>query len=795
MSELSSRPADETIAIEGLSEQAEIIVDRWGIPHIRAGNQADLFFAQGFNAARDRLWQIDLWRKRGLGLLARDFGPGYLAQDEASRAFLFRGDMAKEWPSYAADTQAIVRSFVAGLNTYVALTEREPARLPVEFTLAGTRPDRWQPEDVVRIRSHALTRNALSEVLRANIVSAYGHETDLLRKNLEPAVVPGQAGDVDLTQIPVEILDLFKLATAGVTFSPERLACRLEEAGKWTKVNALAEVIADSTWTGSNNWAVGPDLTATGRPVMAGDPHRAHAVPSLRYLVHLSAPGLDVIGAGEPAVPGISMGHNGTIAFTQTIFGSDQEDVYVYETEPGNPDRYRYKGDWVSMISIEERFQVKGAPDQVRRLRFTRHGPVVSADPDKRIAFAIRSVWFEPGAAAYLGGLSSMRAKTLPEFRDAIRRFATPSLNHVYADVKGAIAWLPFGMTPVRRNWDGLTPVPGDGRFEWDGFIDLDDMPCLVNPPAGFVASANEANVPATWDHEKVRIGYEWLENSRAVRIAEALGRKPAGEKHSVAASMALQTDVTSVPARRLRGLIEAVAPGTDADLAAARAMLLGWDEKLDAGSAAGALSELWFTRHLKPALLALFVPDPRLQPLMLPLDVEGLLQALERPGKPFGADPAAGRDSLIGRTLASAWREAQGLLGPDPAAWQWGRLHHGQFDHPLSAVAGPEAAAMLNVGPLAKGGSASTVMHAAYRPQDFRVVIGASVRFVLDVGNWDASYCINAPGQSGDPRSPHYRDLSVHWAKGDYVPFLYSREAVDAAAGQRIRLVPAQAS
>ena len=649
MSEQSSRSADETIVIESLSEPAEIVVDRWGIPHIRAGSQADLFFAQGFNAGRDRLWQIDLWRKRGLGLLARDFGPGYLAQDEASRAFLFRGDMAKEWVSYAPDAQAIIRSFVAGINAYVALTEREPGRLPVEFGLAGTKPDRWQPEDVVRIRSHALTRNALSEVLRANIVTAYGHETDLLRKNLEPAVVPGNAGEVDLAAIPVEILDLFKLATAGVTFTPERLACRLEEAGKWTKVNALAEVIADATWTGSNNWAVAPALTETGRPVIAGDPHRAHAVPSLRYLVHLSAPGLDVIGAGEPAVPGISMGHNGTIAFTQTIFGSDQEDVYVYETESGNPDRYRYKGDWVSMTSIEERFAVKGAPDQVRRLRFTRHGPVVSADTDKRVAFAIRSVWFEPGAAAYLGGLSSMRATSLPEFRAAIRRFATPSLNHVYADVKGSIAWLPFGMTPVRRNWDGLTPVPGDGRFEWDGFIDLDDMPHAIDPPAGFVASANEANVPEPWDHDKVRIGYEWLENSRALRIAEALAGPPSGEKHSVRASMALQTDVTSIPARRLRGLIEAIVPGTDADLAAARTLLLGWDEKLEAGSAAGALSELWFTRHLKPALLALFVPDPRLQPLMVPLDVESLLQALERPGAAFGAQPAAARDRLVG--------------------------------------------------------------------------------------------------------------------------------------------------
>ncbi|QCI67830.1 penicillin acylase family protein [Phreatobacter stygius] len=782
---------DEIIAIEGLAGQAEILVDRWGIPHLRADNQADLFFLQGFNAARDRLWQIDLWRKRGLGLLARDFGPGYLAQDQASRAFLFRGDMAKEWVSYAPDAQEIFQSFVKGINAYVALTEREPERLPPEFALAKTRPERWQAEDVVRIRSHALTRNALSEVLRASIVSAYGEATDLLRKNLEPPVVPGNAGGIDLAEVPVEVLDLFKLATAGVTFSDARLAAKLDEADHWVKLNELAEVVSEHTWTGSNNWAVAPERTDTGRPVMAGDPHRTHAVPSLRYLVHLTAPGLDVIGAGEPAVPGISMGHNGTIAFTQTIFGSDQEDIYVYETEPGNPDRYRYDGAWVDMEIVEERFQVKGAADQLRQLRFTRHGPVIFADAGKRQAFAIRSVWFEPGAAAYLGGLSSMRAKTLPEFRSAIRRFATPSLNHIYADIQGTIAWLPFGMTPVRRNWDGLLPIPGDGRFEWDGFVDLDDMPQTVNPPSGFVASANEANMPAAWDHDKTRVGYEWLENSRALRLEEVLG-KPG--KHSVTASLALQADVMSMPARRLQRLVKAIVAGSDTDLAAAQAMLVAWDNALHVNSAAGALSELWFTRHLKPALLTLFVPDPKLRALMAPGDVEGMLQALEQPGAQFGADPAAGRDRMIAETLRMAYRDGLVRLGPAPEAWQWGQLHHGYFEHPLSAIAGPEAAKSLDVGPLPKGGSGSTVMHAAYRPQDFRVTTGASVRFVLDVGNWDASFCMNAPGQSGDSRSPHYRDLAVQWAKGDYVPFVYSRAAVDAATVQRIALRPAAA-
>ncbi|KAB0265336.1 penicillin acylase family protein [Microvirga brassicacearum] len=782
----------ETLTVAGLSDAADIRVDTWGIPHLSASNSGDLFFLQGFNAARDRLWQIDLWRKRGLGLLAASFGPGYLAQDCASRAFLFRGDMEAEWTSYAPDAREICRAFVSGINAYVELTEREPSRLPSEFRMTGTRPAKWQPEDVVRIRSHALTRNALSEVMRACILAHHEEATDLLRKNLEPAVVPRNDGKIDPASVPLAVLDLFKLATAGVTFSEDRLNATLADADQWTKLNDLAEVVSESTWTGSNNWAVAADRTETGRPVIAGDPHRNHAMPSLRYLVQLSCPEFDVIGAGEPAVPGISMGHNGTIAFTQTIFGSDQEDIYVYETEPGNPDRYRYGGEWVAMEIAHERFAVKGEDDQIRPLRFTRHGPVLYADPEARTAFAIRSVWFEPSAGAYLAGLSSMRAKNLEEFKSAIRRFATPSLNHVYADVAGTIAWLPFGMTPIRRNWDGLLPVPGDGRFEWDGFVAIDDMPNLINPASGYVASANEANMPADWDHERTRIGYEWLEKSRALRLHEVLGSTTS---HSVAASVALQTDVMSLPGRRLQNLLRAIEPGEDQDFNRARTMLLDWDNALHVNSAPGALSEFWFTRHLKPALFELFIPDAKLRALLAPGDVEGILRSLENPDHHFGADAAKERDRLLTETLAAAYRDLVERFGADSSQWRWGDLHHGYFEHPLSGIAGEESRRTLDVGPLPKGGSASTIMHAAYRPQDFRVTTGASVRFVLDVGNWDASVCMNAPGQSGDSRSPHYRDLSALWAKGDYVPFLYSRNAVDAATEQRIRLLPATTS
>ena len=291
----------DAIAVPGLTAPAEILVDRWGIPHLTAASLDDLFFLQGFNAARDRLWQIDLWRKRGLGLLAADFGPGYLAQDIASRHFLYRGDMAAEWAAYAEDAEAICTRFAAGINAYVGLTEREPERLPQEFRLFGTRPARWRPEDVVRIRSHGLTRNALSELARAHVLAGADAATDRLRKAIEPPVEVGPVPGFDPEAVPPDALQLFRLAMAPVTFPPERLAATLDEAHLWRVATDLGEVLRAQEHEGSNNWAVHGSRTATGRPILATDPHRTHAVPSLRYLVHLTAPGFDAIGAGEPS--------------------------------------------------------------------------------------------------------------------------------------------------------------------------------------------------------------------------------------------------------------------------------------------------------------------------------------------------------------------------------------------------------------------------------------------------------------------------------------------------------------
>ena len=377
-----------TLRVPGLQAEASVTTDRWGIPHIRAASQHDLFLAQGFVAARDRLWQIDLWRKRGLGRLAASFGPGFLAQDRAARLFLFRGDMAREWAAYAPDAEAICTAFAAGISAFVAWTEADPARLPPEFALTGTRPERWEPADVVRIRTHGLVRNAVSELLRA-IVTGRGAD-DTLRKRPDPPV-PAEILP-DLHGLAPEALRVYQLATAAVSFAPERLRATLPDAELWAGVSDAGEVIE---LEGSNNWAISPARSATGRPILASDPHRAHAVPSLRALVHLSSPDWDAIGYGEPSSPGICMGHNGTAAWGLTICPADQEDVYVYETQG---ERYRHDGGWTAMTRIEEVFAVRGAPAQTHTLSFTVHGPVLAAGNGG--AVAVRSVWSMPGTRA-----------------------------------------------------------------------------------------------------------------------------------------------------------------------------------------------------------------------------------------------------------------------------------------------------------------------------------------------------------------------------------------------------------
>jgi len=781
---LAAPAAAQPIAVPGLAAPAQILVDPWGVPHLYAASADDLFFVQGFNAARDRLFQIDLWRRRGLGRLAAVFGADFVEQDRAARLFLYRGDMGREWRSYGADARAVATRFVAGINAYIDLVARDPSKLPFEFGHFGYAPEKWQPEDVVRIRSHGLTRNLVSEVSRAIVACRSDLKSDEVRVRLAPRWETRIPEGLDPC-IPPEVVRVYTLATQGVALAArDRRHSAVGDRDGVTLATAASTTVPE----GSNAWAIAPAKSATGRPILASDPHRSHATPSLRYIVHLNAPGLSVIGGGEPALPGVSIGHNGTIAFGLTVFSADQEDLYVYQTRPDRPHEYRYRGGWERMRALSERIAVRGREPVSVELLFTRHGPVIHADPGKGRAYAVRSGWLEPGMAPYFGSIDYMHARNFGEFRRAMAKWGAPSENQLYADTAGNIAWVAGGLAPVRRNWDGLLPVPGDGRYEWAGFWPGDALPSALNPPSGWLASANELNLPAGYPYGERRLGFEWPSASRWQRVAETLRGLP---RVSIEDSMRLQNDVLSLPARRLQGVLRGIALSDAGALAAAR-LLLDWNAVESGDSAAAALFEVWWSRHLGPALKDALLPLAAAR-LIRTADPELLLESMEQPAPALGSAAVARRDAIVEKSLAQAWAELQRIAGPDAATWRWDKLHHVLLAHPLADAVDAATRNRLNVGPFPQQGGSDTVNVSSYDPATFRQVAGASFRVVIDVGDWDNSRAINAPGQSGDPASRHYRDLAPMWLKGEYFPLLYTRSRIEAAASSRIELVPAK--
>ena len=760
MRENPALSAVDSFEVLGLGGPVEIVQDRYGVPHVYAGSQADAFLAQGFNAARERLFQIDLWRRRGLGRLAEAFGPDFVEQDRATRLFLYRGDMDVEWARYAPDAREIATRFTTGINACVTWLERNPQQLPEEFRVLGHRPDRWEPEDVVRIRSHGLTRNLLSEVARARVAAAAGLDQDRVRQHLSPEWTTQCPDGFDPAALPDDLLRTFDLATRPVEFDG----------------SAVASPEPGQTPDGSNNWVVAGSRTATGRPLLASDPHRGYSVPSLRYVAHLSAPGMDVIGAGEPALPGISLGHNGRIAFGFTIFPLDQEDLHVHELDPSDHARYRYDGRWEEFSALREEIAVRGEGSREVELVFSRHGPVICTDPERHLAYAVRTAWLEPGMSPYFGSIAYMRARTREEFTAAMSSWGAPAENQVYADVDGNIGWVTGGLAPRRPNHDGLLPVPGDGRFEWDGFFSGEQLPRSANPPEGYFATANHMNLPADYPPER-KLGFEWYQPFRHQRITEVLA---ADEQHSVAAAEALQNDQLSLPARRLAALLRAC-PQDAPDLREPLRLLGEWDCVESAESAAAALFEVWLSRHLGPAFVR--ATAPAAAHLIPAPDASTLLDELEAPGRRLPNERS--RDRLLLDSLRSAHAEVVQLLGEDPGAWRWGSLQRTPFVHPVPGA--------FDVGHLPRGGSADTVNQSEYRHADFVQTTGPTFRMVLDVGDWDASRFVNAPGQSGNPGDPHYADLAEAWSAGEYFPLAYGRAAVEEVAERRISLLPPQ--
>ena len=734
----SLSPIAGEFRIPGLRADVQVLRDRWGVPHIYAQNVDDLFMAQGYVMAQDRLWQMEMWRRQREGRMAEILGPSAVARDRTARLLRYRGPMDdREWTSYHPDGKRIFTAYAAGINAFIA---ERASNLPIEFKLTGITPTPWTAETVV-LRS-ATFGDASGELTLARNVTRLGVEAANKQRAPDPwddlalpegldlriideSVTTGGGGGRGGASRP-EIVEPYRgwIGRGGLP-APEISA---EEAGR----------IADP---GSNNWVVSAKLSATGKPVVANDPHREVSTPSLRYIVHLNAPGWNVIGAGEPPFVGVAIGHNDRLGWGLTIVGTDQEDVYVEEVNPANANEVRWRGQWEPVRVVREQIAVKGEPAQTVELKFTRHGPIFHEDRMRHRAYALRSALLEPGTAAYLGSLRLAQAKNCREFLDAAMYWKAPTENLICGDVDGNIAWQASALTPNRaapagardrRSWVGRLPVPGTGAYEWEGF--RSDLPRELNPPRGFIATANNQIQPPGYTPPLMFKSSNTLSFDRITRLLQMI---QTNKTYAIEDHRQMQLDALMLSAQPMLPLFSGWT-ASQPPVERARQMVAGWDGVLARDSAAAAIYSTWRT--------------------------------ISTPQERDSARPLANRQPLHEASLGRAIEQLTTSQGADWASWRWGRMHTRTFPHPLVSA--------FNLPTIERRGGSGTV-----------AADGATYREILDVSNWDLSIVTNVPGQSGQPESPFYGNLLPMFADDVYFPLVFSKERVEKEAAHRMTL------
>jgi penicillin G amidase len=765
----------QILTLDGLHDEVEVFRDESGINHIFAKNEHDLFFSQGYLAAKDRIFQFEIWRRRATGTVAEILGPREFERDKGARLFQFRGDKKTELNHYHPRGEQIIDAFVAGVNSYIKEVLAEPEKLPIEFKLLDILPGYWTWETVIS-RHQGLLENVQDELKYSKVVSLIGAE-----KAKEIYYFHPNEPILDIpSSIPRELLfkDILAPYNAfreGLVFQPEDI-----KSGKRNTTLAflseseieekeLKETLEFEKFSiGSNNWIVSGKFTESGYPFMANDPHRLHAIPSLRYWVHLNAPGWNVVGGGEPVIPGVSIGHNEFGAWGLTIFETDNEDLRVYEINPKNPYQYRYKKKWMDMTTIQDTIKVKGQADEIVTHYYTIHGPVTFIDKDLNKAVAVECAWLRPGGAPYLASLRMDQSQTWEEFRDACTYNHIPAENMIWADKKGNIGWQATGITPLRKNFSGLVASLGDGSMDWEGFLPIGERPHKLNPEEGYLATANENVTPPDYPHKNA-IGYEWADAFRGDRVREILAED---KKFTMKEMGYLQNDYLALPARKLLPYLTAITFENPV-LETAKDLLKNWDLKLEKNSIPAGIYVMW-ERKLRQNVSKAMVPEEVVE-LVGSVQLTRIIEWIETPEKVFSKNPKEKMEILLKNSFEETIHELEEKLGPDRSKWQYGQTNfkHAYFTHPLSLALAKECRPLLDAGPVARGGYSFTPSANAYGDNNSS---GASFRIIVDTGDWEKTMGINTPGQSGDPSSAFYKNLFPIWAGDGYfiVPFSY---------------------
>lgn len=790
------------LRLPGLHGPVEVLRDRWGTPHIYAEDEDDLFFAQGYVHAQDRLWQMELQRRMGAGRLSEVLGEVTLPVDRFTRTLGLNRAAEEELASLPAETQRTLEAYAAGVNAYI---RQRPGRWSLEFTLLRFQPQPWRPVDSLywaKFMALLLSGNWASETLRTRLALKLGAELAADLEPVYPADNPTLVGDASRpTGAPPPngwrspaLLEALKLVEGLLRSGPppQAMPAAPAAAGSVIRLNPGA----------SNQWVVSGARTATGKPLLANDTHMAVAMPAIWYQVHLEGGRYHVAGVSLPGAPGVLVGHNQRCAWGLTTAWQDAQDLFIERINPANPAQYQFQGQWRPIQTVQEVIAVKGrAKPEVVEVRLTHHGPLVNELMGESAPLALR--WVALDQTDMLGAvLGYGRAGNWQEFRAALASWAAPAHNFVYADVDGHIAYFQAGWMPVRAKGYGLAPAPGwSGEYEWQRFLTLDELPQALDPESGWLGAANNLVVDASYPHF---LSADLENPSRATRLVELL---TARDTVSAADFAAMQRDTFSAQAQRFVRLLLPIQP-TNTREARVLEILRDWNCHIDADSVAATLYETIrlcalheaFDRHLGELADAYVGVEPSPLGDISVFHDRSLVRLLEMLEEKKGSsvwlrDPETGipqhKSELLHRALRIALRQLKAHLGPDMDTWTWGRLNQIHFAHPVGSV--KPLHLLFNRGPYPMGGDRDTLLRASAKPAfPFPpVAVVDALRFIADLSDWDRCQIIVPGGQSGHVASPHYADQIPLWRAGLMLTLPFSRPAVERMARERLVLSP----
>lgn len=783
--------ASGEVKIDGLRSRVSVRRDERGVPYIEAANDADLYFAQGYVTASDRLWQMDLLRRTARGELSEIFGRVALEEDKRRRTYGFAAVAEATVAHVPAESRAALEAYARGVNAFIS--SLTPETLPSEFRILKYQPRPWTISDSIAVGKNFA--ESLSSTWRL----------DLMREKF--ADLPADKRRAIFPVVSPQDVLLVGTDRARRKNSPSRLSSRRAsngtlklDADSVRVLRSLAEIEAEAVRTrarvglyaedaaASNNWVVSGKRTATGKPLLADDPHLQPTAPSIWYMTHLSAPGLRVAGVTSPGAPGIIIGHNERIAWGVTNLGPDVQDLYRETFDPQNPRRYRTPAGWRDAEVRREEIKVRKSPTSPETETFfhdvtvTRHGPIVFEGGGAR--YALRWAALNPKMFDFEAFSRINRARDWNEFRAALKSYSGPTQNFVYADVGGNIGYYGAGQIPVRKSGDGSVPYDGaTDAGEWTGFIPFDALPHLYNPPSGVIVTANSRVVGESYPHHLTHL---WAAPDRARRIYDLLTakRKLTAEDFST-----VQGDVHSISAAAFAREVVAVAREAQSAAGAEDArwremveMFDGWDGNLEAESRA-ALLVAEISDVLQRKILAAALGEEGAKEYRWSNRATFVNWIIsERPRAwlpPEYTDYAA----LLRACLAEARLALAKRYGADESQWTWGRGARVRFQHPISAI--PVIGQQFSVAPFPQrggGGSFASV----------NVGSGVSMRFIADLSDWDRTRQGITLGQSGDPSSPHWKDQLADWRAATPRAFPFSAPAINAATKQTTVLTPA---